>query len=110
MLENSSSTPVDLIKLSFDDSTAREAQALASEGELAPEHAYELDWDQLNAPALTWQNSDETSIPPGGKVTLLVKCLGKIGWYASQLIHLKSAHHQYRRLYSSGLRVHQPLH
>ena len=79
-LENSSSTPVDLVKLSFDDSTAREAQAVIAEGELSPEHAYELDWDQLYRPALTWENPSETSIPPGGRVTLLVKCYGKIGW------------------------------
>jgi hypothetical protein len=85
VLENSSSTPVDFIKLSFDDSTAREAQAAASEGELAPEHAYELDWDQLNSPALTWENPNETYIPPGGKATLLVRCLGKIGWQVSWL-------------------------
>ena len=80
VLENSSSTPVDLIKLSFDDSTAREAQAVIAEGELAPEHAYELDWDQIKRPALTWENPTETTIPPGGRATLLVKCLGKVGW------------------------------
>jgi len=80
VLENSSSTPVDFIKLSFDDSTAREAQAVIAEGELSPEHAYELDWDQLHQPALTWENPDENSIQPGGRVTLLVKCLGKVGW------------------------------
>jgi hypothetical protein len=80
VLENSSSTPVDLIKLSFDDSTAREAQAVIQEGELSPEHAYELDWDQKYQPALTWENPDETTIAPGGRVTLLVKCLGKVGW------------------------------
>jgi hypothetical protein len=50
------------------------------EGELSPEHAYELDWDQKYQPALTWENPDETSIAPGGRVTLLVKCLGKVGW------------------------------
>jgi len=85
VLENSSSTPVDLIKLSFDDSTAREAQAVIQEGELSPEHAYELDWDQKYQPALTWENPNENTIPPGGRVTLLVKCLGKVGWYVSNL-------------------------
>lgn len=85
VLENSSSTPVDLVKLSFDDSTAREAQTVIAEGELAPEHAYELDWDQINRPALTWENPTETNIPPGGRATLLVKCLGKVGWYVLTL-------------------------
>jgi hypothetical protein len=80
ILENPSTVPVDFIKLSFDDSTAREAQAVINEGELSPEHAYELDWDQINQPALTWQNPNETTIQPGGRVTLLIKCLGKVGW------------------------------
>lgn len=72
--------PVDFIKLSFDDSTAREAQTLVAEGELSPEQAYELDWDTVNSPVFSWDQTKEVSIPPGGRSTLSVKCLGKVGW------------------------------
>ncbi|WWD18356.1 hypothetical protein CI109_102806 [Kwoniella shandongensis] len=79
-LENSSSVPIDFIKLTFDDSTAREAQAIIQEGELTPEQAYELEWDQLNRPVFTWEKGDdEISIAPGGKATISVRCLGKVG-------------------------------
>lgn len=71
---------MDFIKLSFDDSTAREAQAIVAEGELSPEQAYELDWDQINRPSLVWENRGEMGIPPGGRVTLAIRCFGKVGW------------------------------
>jgi hypothetical protein len=79
-LENSSSTPVDFIKLSFDDSTIREALALVSEGELGPERAYELDWDTVHRPVFSWDQPAEVNVPPGGRTTLVVRCLGKVGW------------------------------
>jgi hypothetical protein len=61
-LENSSSIPVDYIKLTFDDSTSREAQAIINEGELSPEQAYELDWDQMNRPSLVWEVQEHSQI------------------------------------------------
>ena len=79
-LENSSSTPVDFIKLSFDDSTLRDAQLVLSEGELSPEAAYEREWDIINRPVFSWESDAEMSIPPGGRTTVTVKCLGKVGW------------------------------
>nr|XP_019045803.1 hypothetical protein I302_06194 [Kwoniella bestiolae CBS 10118]OCF24733.1 hypothetical protein I302_06194 [Kwoniella bestiolae CBS 10118] len=82
ILENSSSVPIDFIKLTFDDSTAREAQAIIQEGELTPEQAYEIEYDQLNKPVFTWNQvdgKDRLEIQPGGRVTLEVKCLGKVG-------------------------------
>ncbi|ORY31418.1 TRAPP II complex [Naematelia encephala] len=78
-LENSSSVPVDFIKLSFDDSSARDVQTLINEGDLSPEHAYELEWDVLNRPVFVWENEQDTAIAPGGKLTLSVRCLGKVG-------------------------------
>lgn len=83
-VENSSSVPVDFIKLSFDDSAALDAQKILSEHELSPLEAYELDWDTLNRPVLLWENDDDTSISPGGRLTLNVRCLGKVGWSVRQ--------------------------
>ncbi|WVN88627.1 uncharacterized protein L203_103838 [Cryptococcus depauperatus CBS 7841] len=82
-LENSSSVPINFIKLSFDDSTAHEAHAIVSEGELTLEQAYELDWDQQKRPVFTWENLDNLNdgllVPSGGRVTLAIRCFGKIG-------------------------------
>ncbi|ODN75626.1 hypothetical protein L198_08156 [Cryptococcus wingfieldii CBS 7118] len=82
VLENSSSVPIDFVKLSMDDSTAREAQEIIAEGELTPEQAYELDWDQQMRPVFVWSNTQapgEVFIPARGRATLTVKCLGKVG-------------------------------
>lgn len=79
-LENTSQVPVDFVKLSFEDSVTREAQAILAEGEVSPEQAYELDFDSLNRPVFTWDNSAELSIPAGGRTTISVQCLGKVGW------------------------------
>ncbi|ORX40220.1 transport protein Trs120 or TRAPPC9 TRAPP II complex subunit-domain-containing protein [Kockovaella imperatae] len=78
-LENTSTIPVDFVKLSFDDSSSRAARALISEGELTPQHAHELEWDILHRPVLTWDDDGESNIPPGGRTTISVKCLGKVG-------------------------------
>ncbi|WWC88812.1 uncharacterized protein L201_003725 [Kwoniella dendrophila CBS 6074] len=80
-LENSSSVPIDFVKLTFDDSTAREAQAVIQEGELTPEQAYEIEYDQLHKPVFAWSkdNNEKFEIAPGGRLNLDVKCLGKVG-------------------------------
>ncbi|EIW73613.1 hypothetical protein TREMEDRAFT_26647, partial [Tremella mesenterica DSM 1558] len=78
-LDNSSSTPVNFLKLSFDDSTQRDAQVILQEGELSPEQAYELDWDQIHNPVFSWEAPDQTIIPPNGRLTLCIKCFGKVG-------------------------------
>lgn len=79
-LENSSSTPVDFVKLSFEDSASRAAAAVLSEGELSGERAYELEWDMINRPVFTWSGETDVSIPPGQRATLSITCLGKVGW------------------------------
>ena len=84
-LENSSSTVVDFLKLSFDDSATRAAQALLSEGELSSEQAYEIEWDIVNRPVFYWNVEGDMSIPPGGRTTVTVTCLGKVGWLAHPL-------------------------
>lgn len=77
-LENSSSVPVDFIKLSFDDSVSREAQAKMSE-EITPQQAYDLDFDMTHRPVFTWDKNSKIYIPPGGRTTLQVEVLGKVG-------------------------------
>nr|XP_018262525.1 uncharacterized protein I303_05542 [Kwoniella dejecticola CBS 10117]OBR84683.1 hypothetical protein I303_05542 [Kwoniella dejecticola CBS 10117] len=79
-LENSSTTPIDFVKLTFDDSTSREARSVIAEGELTPEQAYEIEYDQLNKPVFTWTREEsQIEIMPGGKMNLDVKVLGKVG-------------------------------
>lgn len=77
-LENSSSTPVDFIKLSFDDSVSREAQAMMVE-EIPPQQAYDLDYDITQRPVFTWDKNSNIHIPPGGRATLQIEVLGKVG-------------------------------
>lgn len=79
-LENSSSTPVDFVKLSFDDSASRAAAAMLAEGESTGERAYELEWDAIHRPVFTWNGETDVAIPPGSRTTLSITCLGKVGW------------------------------
>lgn len=87
-LENSSSTTVDFLKLSFDDSATRAAQAILSEGELTSEQAYELEWDIVNRPVFSWKADEDMSILPGGRMTVTVTCLGKVGWSVDSLVYI----------------------
>ena len=73
-----SSVAVDFIKLSFEDSASRRAQALLSEGEMTSEQAYELEYDIVHRPVFSW-TSEQVSIAPGGRTTISVDCLGKVG-------------------------------
>lgn len=79
-VENSSQVPVDFVKLSFEDSVTREAQYLLADGAQTSQQAYELDYDVSKQPVFTWDNSSPLSIPPGGRATLSVQVLGKVGW------------------------------
>lgn len=79
-VENSSQVPVDFVKLSFEDSVTREAQILLADGEQSPQQAYELDHDISKQPVFSWDNSTPLFIPPGGRATLSVQVLGKVGW------------------------------
>lgn len=79
-LENSSSVPVDFVKLSFEDSASRIALAVLNEGEVSREQAYELEYDMIKRPVFVWSPEGEVGIPPGGRTTISVTCLGKVGW------------------------------
>jgi hypothetical protein len=78
-LENSSSTPVNFVKLSFDDNTVREANAVLAE-EITPRHAYEIQHDQLHRPVMRWDAEQRMEIKPGARASIAVECFGKIGW------------------------------
>jgi len=80
-LENTSSSPIDFINLSFTDSLSQSIQAYLTDNELPAVEAYELQAEALQRPVFTWEGTKETSILPGASHVLEVKCLGKIGWY-----------------------------
>lgn len=79
-LENSSSTQVDFVKLSFEDSASKEIQAILAEGDLSGQQAHDLEYDMIKRPVFSWSAEGETVIPPGGRTTIVVTCLGKVGW------------------------------
>jgi hypothetical protein len=84
-LENVSNLPIDFLRLSFDDSTIAPAQAALAEGDLSIYDTYETEYQLLNRPVFSWDwDQEDTVIPPEKKVTVVVKCTGKVGWYVSQ--------------------------
>ncbi|KAL7409219.1 TRAPP II complex [Mrakia frigida] len=90
-LENTSSLPVDFVQLSFQDSTTGRSQAIISEGErdLSAGEAYEIESDLVNRPVFKWdqQKGESIRIPPGGgRQTINVKCLGKVGCVHGSII------------------------
>ncbi|KAI8998543.1 TRAPP II complex [Trametes punicea] len=79
-LENVSSLPVDLIRLTFDDSTIAPAQQALAEGELSVFDTYETEYDLVHRPVFTWDSKREShEILPGQKRVITVDCFGKVG-------------------------------
>lgn len=82
-LENVSGLPINLVRLTFDDSTIAPAQLALSEGELSVFDTYELEYDLARRPVFTWDSTREPQeIRPGQKRVFTVNCFGKVGWYA----------------------------
>lgn len=80
-MENTSSTPVDFINLSFEDNLKHRANALLEEGGLNETETFALEQDTLERPVMWWKMPDEgTSIGPGQRQSLRIKCRGKVGW------------------------------
>ncbi|KAK0197056.1 TRAPP II complex [Armillaria mellea] len=78
-VENVSSLPVDFLRLVFDDSTIAPAQQALAEGSLSTFDTYETEYNLIHRPLFSWNEDEGRAITPGGKLTLSVQCLGKVG-------------------------------
>lgn len=79
---NSQSTPVDLLLLSFTDSTTAQLQSTLASKELSAIELYELELSSSRKQAFRWHHKDVNTavkILPGSDVTLEVEILGKPG-------------------------------
>lgn len=98
-LENVSSLPIDFLRLSFDDSTNAPAQQALADGDLSVFDTYETEYDLIHRPVFACDNrGGDNAVGPGRKVTLVVSCRGKVGWYVispfTQLIADVAAQHK----------------
>lgn len=79
-LSNISSTPVDYIKLSFQDSTILPTQEALANPDIMPEEQYELELFLHKSHVFNWEARDATvSIAPDEEFELQLKCFGKMG-------------------------------
>ena len=86
LLNRSSTVPVDLLLLSFTDSTTAKVQSAMSNRELLASELYELELSSMQKPAFRWRRADldqELSIAPGQEVALEIEALGKPGLSSS---------------------------
>lgn len=82
ILQNISKIPVNLLFLSFNDSTAPQLRAALANKELSSIELYELELASVRRPTFKWQrpvNDEETNIDPGAEVSLTIEVLGKPG-------------------------------
>jgi hypothetical protein len=79
-VENTSSCPIDFVKLSFTDSYTESTQQYLEEGEISSSEAYELESDIIRRPVFSWSGESALAIPPGSSAIIEVSCLGKVGW------------------------------
>lgn len=79
-LENTSTLPVDFVKLTFQDTHTISAASYVAENELSAGEAFEIESYVRDNPVFRWSGSTAHSIPPGGSSVLEVECLGKVGW------------------------------
>ncbi|KAF5391257.1 hypothetical protein D9757_001865 [Collybiopsis confluens] len=77
--ENISPIPIDFVRLAFDDSTIAPAQQALAEGEMSVFQTYETEYALIHKPMFSWSKNDFVTIGPGRKVTLTIKCYGKVG-------------------------------
>ncbi|KAI0748229.1 transport protein Trs120 or TRAPPC9 TRAPP II complex subunit-domain-containing protein [Daedaleopsis nitida] len=91
-LENVSTLPVDLIRLTFDDSTIAPAQQALAEGDMSVFDTYETEYDLVHRPVFTWDSEREPQvIGPGQKRVITVNCFGKVGC-TNGAIHVSYSH------------------
>ncbi|KAI9864619.1 MAG: hypothetical protein M1813_003108 [Trichoglossum hirsutum] len=78
----SSTTPVDLLLFSFQDSTTAQLQAAMSNKDISPAELYELEVLFSHKQALRWRRKEEDgepAIPPNQTATFEIEVLGKPG-------------------------------
>ena len=78
----SSSIPVDLILISFKDSTTSQLQSALSNKDLTPAELYELEVSAAHNPSFKWlrpASDPEPSMTPGGATTFSVEVFGRPG-------------------------------
>ncbi|ODQ51891.1 Trs120-domain-containing protein [Saitoella complicata NRRL Y-17804] len=80
-LTNVSSTPIDLVLLSFSDSTTGPLEQALANKSIPPDEAYELEVYLYNRRAFSWDVATEgkVNIAPGAEETFKVDILGKRG-------------------------------
>ncbi|KAJ7219315.1 TRAPP II complex [Mycena pura] len=78
-LENVSPSPIDFLRLAFDDSTIAPGQQALASGDLSVFDTYETEYDLLHRPVFSWNKEETKDIPPGHKLTVNVNCYGKVG-------------------------------
>lgn len=76
-----SPSPIDFLRLAFDDSTIAPGQQALASGDLSVFDTYETEYDLLHRPVFSWNKEETKDIPPGHKLTVNVNCYGKVGWY-----------------------------
>ncbi|BGP40785.1 hypothetical protein JCM10449v2_004750 [Rhodotorula kratochvilovae] len=78
-VENTSSSPIDFVKVTFADSLSASTQAYLAEYELSAPEAFELEADNIDRPVFRWNGSSQTAIAPGASHVVEIQCRGKIG-------------------------------
>ncbi|GAA6060047.1 hypothetical protein JCM10212_001044 [Sporobolomyces blumeae] len=78
-LENTTTTPIDYVNLSFTDSLSQSISAYLADRELPASDVHELESEGLHRPVFSWSEATQVSIAPGATYELEVKCLGKLG-------------------------------
>lgn len=58
----------------------------------------------IKRPVFTFEDKDvmEVDIPPGGRYTVSIKCLGKVGWYVTFAIRREYCADDIARMVRSG--------
>lgn len=102
-VENMSTTRVDFVELSFEDSHTAAALSQLAGSELPTHEVYELEVDNAARPVFEWLRPQRVSIEPGETVTYDVRCRGKVGC-TSGTVHVAYGTTGDERLYSRRLR------
>lgn len=80
-LQNTSqTTPVDLLLISFNDSTASQLQSALATKDISPAELYELEHASTHKQSFRWHRKDKDRdlvIEPGGEATFEIEVLGK---------------------------------